>query len=575
MLSEELDASAEQAQRLTRRIDLVVGLLAASQEPIEDPAQSFIALERALETTELGASTAAWLALVGATGSYRDGTAVDIAARVLRLDGPSALRRHVEALYSEAIEGGQLLPEVEVLRDRVVVDVTHTSTHDFHTGIQRVTRECVSRWLTRPDVELIHWSHRDAGPKRLSEREIERMERWRDHLHRAGDDVRSREPDEATGHTVIPWGCILVVPEFVDSSQRSEGYAALATAGITSGISLIGYDLTPVTASEYFEPDLTQTFVQFLRLVKHASDICAISESAAQEFRSFLGVLRSQGMAPPNVTAAPLTSVASPVDDDTLDATRRRFDVGERPLVVVVGSHEPRKNHLNVLEAAHTLWRQGLEFDLVFGGGSTWRSAEFQRYADQLRSEGRRVQVHQRVSEDELWSLYRLADFTVFVSFLEGYGLPVAESLASGTPVITTNYGSMAEIAAGGGALQVDPRNPEAIAGAMHQLLTDERRLDILRAGVQGEAAGERGTTTRTRCGSSSSRRPASVRCPAPVPQRSSGRSTDATDAVTKSRSASISRRASRASSLVDSNESRAVPTRSSISSKEPRSPSC
>ena len=43
----------------------------------------------------------------------------------------------------------QLLPEVEVLRDRVVVDVTHTSTHDFHTGIQRVTRECVSRWLTR------------------------------------------------------------------------------------------------------------------------------------------------------------------------------------------------------------------------------------------------------------------------------------------------------------------------------------------------------------------------------------------------------------------------------------------
>ena len=91
------------------------------------------------------------------------------------------------------------------------------------------------------------------------------------------------------------------------------------------------------------------------------------------------------------------------------------------------------------------------------------------------------MQVHQRVSEDELWSLYRLADLTVFVSFLEGYGLPVAESLASGTPVITSNYGSMAEIAAGGGALQVDPRNPEAIASAMHQLLTDERRLDILR----------------------------------------------------------------------------------------------
>jgi glycosyltransferase involved in cell wall biosynthesis len=56
----------------------------------------------------------------------------------------------------------------------------------------------------------------------------------------------------------------------------------------------------------------------------------------------------------------------------------------------------------------------------------------------------------------------------------EGYGLPVAESLAYGTPALTTDYGSTAEIAAEGGALTVDPRDDDALVNAMRRLLTDD-----------------------------------------------------------------------------------------------------
>jgi glycosyltransferase involved in cell wall biosynthesis len=70
----------------------------------------------------------------------------------------------------------------------------------------------------------------------------------------------------------------------------------------------------------------------------------------------------------------------------------------------------------------------------------------------------------------------------VFTSLHEGYGLPVAESLAYGTPTLTTEYGSTAEIAAEGGALTVDPRDDDALVGAMRRLLTDDALIEQLAA---------------------------------------------------------------------------------------------
>ena len=79
------------------------------------------------------------------------------------------------------------------------------------------------------------------------------------------------------------------------------------------------------------------------------------------------------------------------------------------------------------------------------------------------------------VGDNELWRLIRDASFTAFISLHEGFGLPVAESLACGTPVLTTAYGSQGEIAAGGGCLTVDPRDDEAVVVAFRRMLTDRR----------------------------------------------------------------------------------------------------
>ena len=93
------------------------------------------------------------------------------------------------------------------------------------------------------------------------------------------------------------------------------------------------------------------------------------------------------------------------------------------------------------------------------------------------------------LSEAELVAAYREARFSVFVSTHEGYGLPVAESLAFGTPVITGDYGSTREISRDGGAVLVNPRDDDHLVAAMRELLLDDDRLQELLTEIDARPA--------------------------------------------------------------------------------------
>lgn len=185
-------------------------------------------------------------------------------------------------------------------------------------------------------------------------------------------------------------------------------------------------------------------------------------------------MLSAAGLPGPDIVPIPLPVETYAPDGNALEEVTARLVTGGLPMVLVVGSHEPRKNHLAVLHAAELLWRRGRAFSLVFIGGNAWHSEEFQRRLGELQGGGRPVESISAVSEDVLWSAYRLARCVVFPSLNEGFGLPVAEALASGTPVITSRFGSMEELAQHGGALLVDPRDDQDLTRALDRLLVDD-----------------------------------------------------------------------------------------------------
>jgi glycosyltransferase involved in cell wall biosynthesis len=155
---------------------------------------------------------------------------------------------------------------------------------------------------------------------------------------------------------------------------------------------------------------------------------------------------------------------------------------GPRPAggyALVVGGLQPRKDPEAAIEAVALLGNG--ELRLVFAGPDHGGRAEAERAAERsgLRD---RVEFRGYVSQHELASLYRGAACLILPSRYEGFGLPVLEAMASGTPVVATSAGALPEVA-GDAAILVGERDPVALAGGIERALADRERL--VRAGLQ------------------------------------------------------------------------------------------
>lgn len=138
-----------------------------------------------------------------------------------------------------------------------------------------------------------------------------------------------------------------------------------------------------------------------------------------------------------------------------------------RPYFLYVGNRRENKNIPAMLQA-FALAKVPTDFILMLSGEE---DAELSALITELRL-GDRVKFLGFIPESELPKIYRGAFATLFVSLMEGFGLPVIESMASGTPVLTSSVSSLPEVA-GGAALCVDPREVSAIQAGIERLVDD------------------------------------------------------------------------------------------------------
>jgi glycosyltransferase involved in cell wall biosynthesis len=397
-----------------------------------------------------------WLLGTAIAGGYP--TLGEIAAMRRGLELASPLDRSAECLSAVAVTAAaprNASVRAEVV-DTVVVDVDFCARHTHNTGIQRVVRNTVSHWDAEA-ATLASWSLDGTGLRRLTPGQEKLVREWSSDL-----DVAD-EPEPAV--LLIPWNTTVVLPE-VPAHRLIDRLVSIASAS-GNRMGLIGYDAIPLVSADFVSDDESDRFAHYLTIVKHSSVISGISETTASEFRAFNSALAAQGLAGPEVRTLLLPTVAP--RGSTGPSTR------PTPLVLMVGSIEPRKNQLGVMSAARELWDEGLDFELLFvGGGGAVHVNALDAAIRRSRARGFAVSHGRGISDDALAAAYRDARVVVFPSLQEGYGLPVAEALASGTPVITSNFGSTAEIAASGGCLLVNPRVDEEIATALRRVLTDD-----------------------------------------------------------------------------------------------------
>ena len=202
-----------------------------------------------------------------------------------------------------------------------------------------------------------------------------------------------------------------------------------------------------------------------------AAVVLTCSEASAADLRELGGIGGDR------VRVIPLGVDPPAVSEEQAGRRRDRLGLPQGPYFLWVGTREPRKNLTRVLDAATRLL--DLDERWVLAGPRGWMVSEVERDVSRRGLDGR-VHLLGQVDRADLSALYRGATALCFPSLYEGFGLPVAEAMAHGVPVVTSDVSSLPEVAGGAGVL-VDPRDPDAIAKGLRRLAedSDERQARI------------------------------------------------------------------------------------------------
>lgn len=224
----------------------------------------------------------------------------------------------------------------------------------------------------------------------------------------------------------------------------------------------------PQAAVDYLDRNLPDTLQQ-------VSKVIAVSEYTRRD------AIEVYGLPEEKVVAIPLgvEPCFRPYGAHECEAVLNSLALKRRGFILSVCTLQPRKNLTRLVAAFAKLPADMREaFPLVLVGADGWMNSTLLRDIERL-AQARQVILPGYVSREALLKLYSSAAVFAYPSLFEGFGLPVAEAMASGVAVLTSNATSLPEVTAGA-ALEVDPYSVDDIAAGLERLLCDEALRDAL-----------------------------------------------------------------------------------------------
>lgn len=235
------------------------------------------------------------------------------------------------------------------------------------------------------------------------------------------------------------------------------------------------HDLAWLVMPELYKPRHRYEWsVHQRRMLRRADHYVAVSEWTKRDMVEYLRIPSER------ITVIPegARERFRPVDPSQVKTTLSKYGL-DAPYFLTVGDMNPRKNHLRLVRAfAAVLKRSSEPVSLVFCGSLGHRGNRVVQEVQRLELTDS-VRFLGRLADEDLVGLMNGARALVFASLYEGFGLPILEAMACGTPVITSNVTSMPEVA-GDAALLVDPTSEIEIVEAMWQALSEPKVRDDL-----------------------------------------------------------------------------------------------
>ena len=393
----------------------------------------------------------------------------------------------IEAIIKEYYYPGDVL--FKPTGNKILFDVTETSTAVYNTGIQRVTRKIYAainqkitgyRWNNRLQPteiseqlkeNLINWS---PGSNKISKEEVNyikiqdyylqknlltkiafylNLKRKKSHkLYNLQDRPKYQYALKllaaafpakaiARNEVIFLWNSTILITElFHLDSHISQIYQNLSRLKLVK-LNILVHDVIPFSEPEYVGSGTISGYVHYFHILNNCNLILVPTQFIREQLtKQMIGF----GFFVPLIEVVPLSG-----DFLNFEGRETKNNVSKQEQnIVMLGSLDPRKNQINMMMALLIAQRRmQIKITLYIIAGGEWLSTEIRNTMQLLMMNGIHVKLRISVSDSEISKIFQDSDFLMFCSHSEGFGLPIAEASKFGLPVITTGNSSMEEVA--------------------------------------------------------------------------------------------------------------------------------
>ena len=356
----------------------------------------------------------------------------------------------------------------------ILIDVTNASRDPANSGVIRLTRRLARELQDHTKVFFVIWSDTLQAYVYPTSEEYLQLSQYNgplvgnvEYTSRSYDNRIVLECHHIESHD-MKW---LLLTETVmeyrghlirQFAQDNKLYTAA-----------IFHDAIPLTMPEFVkDAKIRENHADYMSGLRECTVIMPNSYFSAQELKKYWRSIGSEEYAENIIQTCPLPGEYAGVDRPV----NINDSVLERDIITMlcVSTLEPRKNHRNLLTACLLLQerRPELEWELVLVGNRYAGADDIADYVQSAMKQCSRIKWLGITDDKTLAELYSNASFTIYPSVMEGYGLPIMESLWCGKPCICHNEGVMSELAQGGGCLTANTKDVEALYSAIEIMAT-------------------------------------------------------------------------------------------------------
>lgn len=330
------------------------------------------------------------------------------------------------------------------MRQKFLIDCTYIYSTNVNSGIQRVIRNIVhhiSKYVELYNMELIAVALVNGAFVKIDIKKIARYHA----LSRSSSIIQRIDRKIALYFASFNQVEILYKDDILlmlDSSWYLNVWKSVAYAK-DRGASVIGvtYDLIPISHPQFCDDTLGKVFDQWYKLSMHYFDgYLSISKSVMNTLQNYLVEQEA------DISRYSFDHFTLGSDFDTVAPSRfrrigdiRDIFKNNSSVYLTVSTIEPRKNHKYVFEVFKKLWSRGIDIAWVIVGKEGWKVEQLLTHIKHHKEFGKRIFIINNLDDEGLRYCYRHAKALIFPSIIEGYGLPIAESLHHRLPVLASD----------------------------------------------------------------------------------------------------------------------------------------